>query len=174
MAFALINESTPPALTLPDTWSKPLTERLEAGERVLAWAEPDLDLQLRFAKGVLVLTTHRLGARLADGESWTFWPISVAFSLQRRDHAGVGTIELFDGATRLGVWHHTLGMNPSVRRLCDMFAGRQRHLQDPEHAKEEQGRLARPVARLLRLTRKTVQSATKNLPGRPIPGRCCA
>lgn len=139
MAFALINESTPPALTLPDTWSKPLTERLEAGERVLAWAEPDLDLQLRFAKGVLVLTTHRLGARLADGESWTFWPISVAFSLQRRDHAGVGTIELFDGATRLGVWHHTLGMNPSVRRLCDMFAGRQRHLQDPEHAKEEQG-----------------------------------
>ena len=135
----MINDSSTSNLTLPEAWSKPFGDLLEAGERVIAWCEPDLDLQLRFSKSVLVLTDRRLGARLPDGESWTFWPIASSFSLQRRDHAGVGTIELFDGQTRLGVWHHTLGINPSVRRLCDMFASRQRHLEDPSQSQDEQG-----------------------------------
>jgi len=126
-------------MILPESWAKPFGELLETGERVIAWSEPDLDLQLRFSKSVLVLTTNRLAARLPDGESWTFWPIAPGFSLHRRDHAGVGTLELFEGQTRLGVWHHTLGINPSMRRLCDLFASRQRHLEDPTHVKEEQG-----------------------------------
>jgi ATP-binding cassette subfamily B protein len=54
--------------------------------------------------------------------------------LQHRDHAGVGTIELFDGALRLGVWRHTLGMAPAVGRLSEIFTQIKQKLADPLHA----------------------------------------
>ncbi len=118
-------------LILPSGWAQAIEPFLESDEKILAWVEPNLDQQLFFSTGALVLTSRRLLAREPGASDWLAWPVSVSHSLQYRDHAGVGTIELFDGEIRLGVWRHTLGMTPAVRRLSDLFADLQQTLADP-------------------------------------------
>ena len=78
-----------------------------------------------------MLTSHRLLSRAPGETDWLVWQLAPAQSLLHRDHAGVGTIELFDAGVRLGAWHHTLGMTPAVRRLAEQFARRQKQLADP-------------------------------------------
>ena len=125
--------SSEPALspTLPVSWSGALTALLEQDEHVLAWLEPDLDERLFFAPGVLVLTSRRLLSRAPGSADWLVWTVSVTQSLQHRDHAGVGAIELFDGSVRLGIWRHTLGTVPAVARMVDLFGNLQTKLRDP-------------------------------------------
>jgi ATP-binding cassette, subfamily B, bacterial len=116
--------STPEAKlspTMPGDWSVALTALLEPGEQVLAWLEPDLDEHLFFASGALVLSSHRIFSRAPGTTDWLVWNVSTTLSLQHRDHAGVGAIELFDGTTRLGIWRHTLGIVPAVARMIELF-----------------------------------------------------
>ena len=122
--------------TLPTAWAVEIKSLLEPGERVLAWLEPDLDSNLFFSSGILLLTPSRLVSRESKAHSWAVFPITSVQSLQHRDHAGVGTIELFEGSNRLGVWRHTLGMAPAVGRLSELFAQLQQKLADPLHAPE--------------------------------------
>ena len=65
---------------------------------------------------------------------WAIFSLTTTQTLLHRDHAGVGTIELFDGAQRLAVWRHTLGMAPAVGRLSEIFTQLQQKLADPLHA----------------------------------------
>ena len=118
-------------LILPSGWAQAIEPLLEPEEKILAWVEPDLDQQLFFATGALLLTSRRLLARDPGAQDWLTWPISAAQSLQHKDHAGVGTIELFSDHVRLGVWRHTLSMTPAVRRLSDLFSDIQQTLLDP-------------------------------------------
>jgi ATP-binding cassette subfamily B protein len=67
---------------------------------------------------------------------WAVFPLTITQLLQHRDHAGVGTIELFDGAQRLSVWRHTLGMAPAVGRLVELFTQLQQKLADPLHTQQ--------------------------------------
>jgi ATP-binding cassette subfamily B protein len=105
---------------------------LEPDEQILAWLEPDLDEKLYFVAGAIVLTTRRLLSRSQDGQDWLTWNIAPTQSLQHRDHAGVGTIELFHEGHRLAVWRHTLGMAPAVSRLTDSFGVVQQKLANPD------------------------------------------
>ena len=84
-------------------------------ENALATLEVDLDEQLRFTKRVLTLTTHRLV--FTDRE----WVLNKSLALRLSDHAGVATLELQDGETRLAVWHFTLGVQFQANRLVDQF-----------------------------------------------------
>ncbi|MEI8402016.1 MAG: ABC transporter ATP-binding protein [Alcaligenaceae bacterium] len=120
--------------TLPTAWAVEIKSLLEPGEKVLAWLEPDLDSNLFFSSGIVFLTASRLVSRESMAHRWAVFPITTSQSLQHRDHAGVGTIELFDGTTRLGVWRHTLGMAPAVGRLSEIFTQLQQKLLDPLHA----------------------------------------
>jgi ATP-binding cassette subfamily B protein len=122
--------------TLPTAWAVEIKSLLEPGEKVLAWLEPDLDSNLCFTPGVLFLTSGRLISRESVAHDWAIFSITSTQSLQRRDHAGVGTIELFDAELRLGVWRHTLGMAPAVGRLGELFTQLQQKLADPLHAPE--------------------------------------
>jgi ATP-binding cassette subfamily B protein len=45
---------------IPPNWRGQLDSQLESGERVIAVFEPDLDTQLDFADGIVVLTDRRL------------------------------------------------------------------------------------------------------------------
>ena len=123
-------------LTLPAGWAEAIQPLLEPDEKVLAWLEPDLDAQLFFATGALILTSRRLLARDPGATDWLAFPVTLTQSLQHRDHAGVGTIELFDGQNRLGVWRHTLSMAPAVSRLSDIFDELQQTLADPSRVAE--------------------------------------
>ena len=122
--------------TLPTAWAVEIRSLLEPGEKVLAWLEPDLDSNLFFAAGILFLTPSRLVSRESLAHGWTVFPITTSQLLQHRDHAGVGTIELFEGALRLSVWRHTLGLSPAVGRLIELFTQLQQKLADPLHTQQ--------------------------------------
>ncbi|WP_374359054.1 ABC transporter ATP-binding protein [Pseudoduganella danionis] len=109
------------ASELPERWRSEIQAQLSKGENVVSALEVDLDAQLRFAKGVLVLTEQRLLARAPGEEKWQHWHFTKALRLQHHDHAGVGHIELFNEAGRLGAWRFTLGQNLQAIRLVEQF-----------------------------------------------------
>jgi ATP-binding cassette subfamily B protein len=128
---SLLKNNSAIELILPSGWAQAIELLLEPDEKILTWLEPDLDQHLFFSSGVLVLTSRRLLARESGASDWLTWPVTASQSLQYRDHAGVGTIEFFDGQIRLGVWRHTLSMTPAVRRMSDFFDELQQTLSDP-------------------------------------------
>ena len=123
---------SPLNITLPSGWSNAAMTLLEPDEQMLAWLEPDLDDKLYFATGAIVLTSRRLLSRAPNEQDWLIWNVTATHSLQHRDHAGVGAIELFNDGQRLAVWRHTLGMAPAVSRLTDSFSFVQQKLADPD------------------------------------------
>ena len=109
-------------MPLPATWQTQVEAQLAPDETLLAWLETDLDDRLRFVSGMLALTDRRLLARTADGDGWQSYPCRAGLRLTRRDHAGVGSLELFDGDGRLALWRYTLGGDIVAGRLIDRFA----------------------------------------------------
>ena len=112
-----------------------LRSQLAAEENVLCALPVDLNQQLRFAPGLLVLTDQRLLARDAD-HVWSSWPLrsaagqpAQALALRHFDHAGVGTLELQalrgDALHRLASWRFTLAANVQALRLVRLFAQQQ-------------------------------------------------
>ena len=71
-----------------------------------AWArlEVDLDAQLFFQHQALVLTASELILQTAGAEgeqTLGHWPLRPGLRLQHSDHAGAGSLELFDEQGRL-------------------------------------------------------------------------
>jgi ATP-binding cassette subfamily B protein len=108
-------------LPLPPQWSHPVEAQLTAGETVVAWLELDLDERLHFAPGLVLLTTHRLLARAASDPHWTSEALRPGLSLSRRDHSGVGSLELCAPERRLALWRYTLAGDIAAGRLVDSF-----------------------------------------------------
>ena len=106
---------------LPDRWRAEVEPLALERESVLAWLELDLDGQLRFGAGLVVLTDRRLLARACGDTQWQAWPHRPGLELQLQDHAGAGSLELFDRDGRLATWRFTLGRNPAAQRLAQLF-----------------------------------------------------
>ena len=107
--------------SLPDAWRSEIESQLSADENVVAWLEVDLDASLHFASGLLVATDRRLLAHIAGTAQWQSWPYRTNLRLTHQDHAGVGTLELCDDASRLAIWRYTLVHNVSALRLIRQF-----------------------------------------------------
>lgn len=101
-------------------WRDELAGRLHADELVLGWFEPDLDADLRFAEGLVVLTDSRLLAAGADG-AWSSWPLVEIEALRARERAGVGTLDLLNTEGRLAHWRYTAHRAAAARALADRF-----------------------------------------------------
>jgi ATP-binding cassette, subfamily B, bacterial len=110
-----------PNHTLPDAWRDDVQSRLSNAESPLACLEIDLDAQLRFQPGLLVVTERRLLVKAPGDHEWKEWPLRQDLQLVHHDHAGVGSLELHDGSGRLAHWRYTLGHNPAALRLIDQF-----------------------------------------------------
>ncbi len=113
-----VGVSPPP---LPAAWSAQLDTQWASDEKIIAWLEIDLDAGLHFARGIVVVTSERLLAISPDNgqrQSWTYRP---GLTLSRRDHSGVGTLELCDTASALAHWRYTLGADIAAGRLVDHF-----------------------------------------------------
>jgi len=80
-------------------------------ENSIATLEIDLDDRLDFHTDQLSLTERqiRFGERA--------WPISADLTLAHHDHAGVGSLELFNATGRLARWRYTLSRNPAALRF---------------------------------------------------------
>ncbi|HMW80107.1 MAG TPA: ABC transporter ATP-binding protein [Accumulibacter sp.] len=111
---------TPPAVWLPAFGEH--GEHLVDGEQILAWLEIDLDARLHFTSGIVVLTSERLFAKASADADWQSWPYRAGLTLARRDHSGVGTLELHDARALLGQWRYTLGGDVAAGRLVERFA----------------------------------------------------
>ncbi|MEO8838467.1 MAG: ABC transporter transmembrane domain-containing protein, partial [Herbaspirillum sp.] len=121
-----------PLLTnlVPLPWQTSLQSNLRADESVLAVLELDLNARLRFEAGLVVLTTRRVLASgpLASDPStgspelgWVAWELVPELDLNLHDHAGVGSLELNNGAQRLAGWRFTLAQNPAAMSLVRQF-----------------------------------------------------
>ena len=70
-----------------------LRAMLAPQENVLATLQVDLSVDLRFAKGWVVVTANRLMACDAGSTTWQTWAVGEGLSLKMQDHGGVGTLE---------------------------------------------------------------------------------
>ena len=122
----------------PETWAgcpgwvHALVEpRLEAGETALTWFEPDLDRNLQYSLGLVVLTDKRIfgftwaegvrqnGKPAADPIHSDSWILTPGTAFVARDGAGVSTLELCDETSLLGIWRYTVNRAAAARRIAD-------------------------------------------------------
>ncbi|MBS0425559.1 MAG: ABC transporter ATP-binding protein, partial [Proteobacteria bacterium] len=106
---------------LPSIWIDGLSSQLAREENILAWLEIDLDHQLHFDTGIVVVTDQRLLAKMAGDDIWQTWSYQTGLLLTQRDHAGVGCLELFDQHARLTFWRYRLGNGMAANRLIECF-----------------------------------------------------
>lgn len=113
-----------PHTTFPDfpsRWQTQINSTLSEHEQIHAWLEIDLDNRLNFSSGLVVITAHRVLARMANDENWQEWLCREDMKLTCQDHAGVYSIELSDTHARLACWHCTLGRHQAVDQLISCF-----------------------------------------------------
>ena len=103
----------------PDERAQVQTQ-LQADENVSALLQVDLDSQLNFVPGLVLVTNQRLLSRAPDG-SWQAWAYRPGLLLTHHDHAGVGHLAVNDLQGRLAAWCFTLGHNLQAIRLLDQF-----------------------------------------------------
>jgi ATP-binding cassette subfamily B protein len=118
-AHTLAQHALPP---MPAAWRDELAAQLASDDALEAWLTLDLDPQLHYAPGLVVLTRHHLWAREQGDASWRSWAHQATLTLQQHDHAGVGSLALHAGDTRLVVWRYTLEQMLAAQRLATRFA----------------------------------------------------
>ena len=109
------------SIPVPAHWQTQVDAQLAADENLVAWLEIDLDTQLNYTPGLVVLSSRRLLARAPGESGWRSYEFRPGLRLARRDHAGVGSLELFDTSGRLSIWRYTLGGDIAAGRLIDHF-----------------------------------------------------
>ncbi|HEY4073632.1 MAG TPA: ABC transporter ATP-binding protein [Herbaspirillum sp.] len=119
-----------------EPWRASLAPQLAAGEKIAAWLETDLDIDLHFSPALLVVTDRALYAQNAEKSAWLRWPYRAGLTLSHHDHGGVATLELHDASCRQAYWRYTVGLSIAAQRLIDLFQ-RQAEMavmSDPERA----------------------------------------
>jgi ATP-binding cassette subfamily B protein len=106
---------------LPEAWRESVATQLTAGEVAVASFEIDLDAQLNFRKGLLVITGSRLITRAPGENKWHSWYYRNEMELIHYDHAGIGHLQLVDREGLLARWRFTLAQNLVVARFIDQF-----------------------------------------------------
>ena len=142
--------------SLPEPWRSALHTQLAEGETLAAWLQLDLDAQLRFAPGLLILTSRRWLVGGADAQEFRSWPLRADMELRLQDQAGVGSIELMDAHSRLTRWRYTLSRHPEALALVAAWQARQHPGPRPEPAEitpTDQDIVSPPARALFRLWR---------------------
>ncbi|SFC98101.1 cyanophycin metabolism-associated ABC transporter [Massilia yuzhufengensis] len=106
---------------LPEHWQNDVAKQLAPGENVLTSVEVDLDVKLRFNKGLVAVTNRRLLAKAPGESNWRDWSYRPGLTLLHHDHAGVGHLELVDQHGLLAAWRFTLAQNLHATRVVDHF-----------------------------------------------------
>jgi ATP-binding cassette subfamily B protein len=118
---------------VPQQWRGRLQSQLQSREEVVAVFEADLTNDLRYGLTLVAITSRRVialsgpdaasngrpGAPSPDVESWN---LSDDMTLQNRDFATVGSLELLSPSRRLAVWRYTVGRTPAAHRFAQRFS----------------------------------------------------
>lgn len=105
----------------PSAWNRQIEPTLINHEQVITWLETDLDHQLHFSPGLIVITTRRILARIVDDEHWQAWHYQPNMKLAYQEHAGICSIELSDASARLARWYCTLSKQQAADQLIIHF-----------------------------------------------------
>ncbi|OWT70328.1 MULTISPECIES: ABC transporter ATP-binding protein [unclassified Achromobacter] len=116
---------------LPSNLPADVLAQLGPDESVLASLELDLDTELKFRPGLLLVTDRAILAHDPDHAQWRRWALADTRVLTLSDHAGAGALELYGEHARLAVWRYTLGRNPAALRLLDAYTRRHATLNAP-------------------------------------------
>ncbi len=108
-------------VNFPIDWQEQIEPALANYEQVIAWLETDLDQQLYFSPGLIVITNQRILARTARDEHWQAWYCQQDMKLSYQDHAGICNIELSDTNSRLARWYCTLDKQQAIDQLITSF-----------------------------------------------------
>jgi ATP-binding cassette, subfamily B, bacterial len=113
-------------VSLPQQFAEGFQACALSAEFPVAWLQTDLDDDLRYASGLVLLTDRRLiafaplNAKRSSSDVQT-WTLDNATSLQSDEHAGIGTLELFSGNARLARWRFTTVQAAAAHRLVRRF-----------------------------------------------------
>jgi len=107
--------------SLPIDWNDELSSLLDNNESTLAYLKVDLNTQLQFADGIIVMTSRRLIAKMRDEGAWQEWLFREDLKLIQRDHAGIGFLELQDTHKRLAYWRYRLSDHSVVNDFIESF-----------------------------------------------------
>ncbi|MFA5597675.1 MAG: ABC transporter transmembrane domain-containing protein, partial [Pusillimonas sp.] len=102
-------------------WLDEARSLLSSQEQLLGWMPLDLDDQLRYRNGILVLTSERLLSHHNGQSGWDSHPLDAQASLTHTDQFGVGHFSLGNGTSVVRRWHHTLNHGSAARQLTDAF-----------------------------------------------------
>ena len=116
---------------IPDAWQNlpaqlrlAVEGELRPGESMLAWFEPDLDAELRFAQGLVVLTERRVLSIDFDAGGAVqlrHWPLEPGTQLRTKEEGAAGALELLNEQGRLTHWRFTPGRASAAHRLAARF-----------------------------------------------------
>src|SRR5262245_8149926 len=88
------NGSPKSGADLPQPFLAQFQSASQPGESPVAWLETDLNASLRFVRGLVLLTDHRLLSFPPAGEGAasnpSTWTVSPSLRLTAHDHAGLG------------------------------------------------------------------------------------
>ncbi len=101
---------------LPQHWQALATNHIASTETVRAWFETDLTAELRYARGLALLTDTRI-VYLVEHAGGQDWPLGNELLLNHIEHAGVGTLEILRGEERLGRLRFTLAQDLGAKRF---------------------------------------------------------
>ena len=101
---------------LPQHWQALATNHIASTETVRAWFETDLTAELRYARGLALLTDTRI-VYLVEHAGGQDWPLGNELFLNHIEHAGVGTLEILRGEERLGRLRFTLAQDLGAKRF---------------------------------------------------------
>ena len=107
--------------SLPETIRADVAKQLSKNEQLVAWMQGDLDTNLHFNPYLLVLSSAGVLTKNTTENTWHAWKYRKGLTLQRHDHAGIGTLELLDGDARLAYWRYTLACNTAAQRIAVHF-----------------------------------------------------
>jgi ATP-binding cassette subfamily B protein len=110
----------PPSI-LPEAIHTEVIQQLIENEQIAEWMEGDLDSHLHFSRYLLLITNQRILVKDNTGTTWHAYNFRQGLTLQRHDHAGVASLELIDGESRLACWRYTLAHNAAAQRLVSAF-----------------------------------------------------
>ncbi len=114
-----------PTESFPAPFSELLQRQLNQGEAVISWLAPNLNPNLRFADGLVVLTEKRIlsfeaqphsksDQSLADG-NWQCWDLHSVAELRATDRAGLASLELIGPDRLLHTWRFSSSKLPQAR-----------------------------------------------------------
>lgn len=117
----------------PPPWRQFVQSQLEPGEHPLCSFEPDLNAQLEFAEGLVVLTERRIlafdgpisaaddAANQTNARPWRTWRLKDIADLRAREAAGLGALELLGRTALESTWRYTAARSTTATQFVQAF-----------------------------------------------------